>query len=555
MTPLATTFPLSTLPRHIALLLALCVLAAAAASAQTQIVPDPNAKRLRLLWYVEGPQFGGSADSGYVGIGVGGLWDIYGTGTNAWAVNHGASGDWRIYNGYTGNRALDTIPVQEIFGAGSYPIVGDFWGTGSKAIIFTWTTADTSGPSTKYYLELLAHRTESHWIDTAVAAHMDTRTMSPPTQIFPHEFLALDLDEDGADELIIPLGGALRGDVVSSDGEIWIFKGGPDFQLDTPTVIVPTPKLGTVYPYSGDFDGDGHADIVTWINPPKVSDPHTLIFYFGDGTLDGYARPENRRVITLADGYPRAHFGIEVLDCDGDGSTDLVMNTVDSPEQGVYFFRSRTGKNARTRSYMLADADNVLAIRASYYRVGHLNDSTRRFDMLMLYDHSEDAKMLSGGENGPDSTYDAYYSSSVFGRPFPAPDIDGDGWDDLIVGSPTNNFNAGLAVILAGGPEIPRDPTMGVEAIAGEGHHAAFSTWPNPARDLLHIAWRGDLRRMPHRFFVHDILGREVATGDVEPGAGAALWHCGDIPSGVYLLSIYDRADRLIATQRIIKRE
>lgn len=555
MTPLATTFPLSTLPRHIALL-ALCVLAAAAAGAQTQIVPDPNAKRLRMLWYVEGPQFGGGLGGGYVGNGVGGLWDIYGTGTNAWAVQFGEDGEWRIYNGYTGNRAIDTLPVQRFSGAGSYPIVGDFWGTGSKAVVFVSGSRDTSGPSTKFYTELLAHRTESHWIDTAIATHMNTRTMSPIVEIFPHDFLVTDLDEDGADELILTLGGVIRDSVLTQWGEFWIFKGGPDFQLDTPSTIIKVPMIGGVHAYLGDFDGDNHTDLVTWdTDPPALDRFHTLSFYFGDGTLDGYARPENRRVITLGDGYPRAHFGIEVLDCDGDGRADLVMNTVDSPEQGVYFFRSRTGKNARTRSYMLADADNVLAIRASYYRVGHLNDSTRRFDMLMLYDHSEDAKMLSGGENGPDSTYDAYYSSSVFGRPFPAPDIDGDGWDDLIVGSPTNNFNAGLAVILAGGPEIPRDPTMGVEAIAGEGHAAAISTWPNPARDLLHIAWRGDLRRMPHRFIVHDILGRKVATGDVEPDAGAAIWHCGDIPSGVYLLSIYDRADRLIATQRIIKRE
>jgi len=117
------------------------------------------------------------------------------------------------------------------------------------------------------------------------------------------------------------------------------------------------------------------------------------------------------------------------------------------------------------------------------------------------------------------------------------------------------NHKSGIAGILGGGPQIPRDPTMGVRAIAGEGHEQAVALWPNPMREELHIAWRGDLRRMPSRFVVYDMLGREVARGDVEPGRGAALWRCGDLPGGVYLLSIHDRAGGLITTTRIIKRE
>jgi len=117
------------------------------------------------------------------------------------------------------------------------------------------------------------------------------------------------------------------------------------------------------------------------------------------------------------------------------------------------------------------------------------------------------------------------------------------------------NHKSGIAGILGGGPQIPRDPTMGVRAIAGEGHEQAVALWPNPMREELHIAWRGDLRRMPSRFVVYDMLGREVARGDVEPGRGAALWRCGDLPGGVYLLSIHDSSGVPIATARVVKRD
>ena len=109
-------------------------------------------------------------------------------------------------------------------------------------------------------------------------------------------------------------------------------------------------------------------------------------------------------------------------------------------------------------------------------------------------------------------------------------------------------------MVLAGGPHIPgEDSTVGVRALALESKGAALSLWPNPVREELNIAWRGDLERMPRRFEIHDMNGRLLAQGAVPDGDGSALWRCSDQPAGAYLLSIFDDTS-LLATTGFIKR-
>jgi hypothetical protein len=59
---------------------------------------------------------------------------------------------------------------------------------------------------------------------------------------------------------------------------------------------------------------------------------------------------------------------------------------------------------------------------------------------------------------------------------------------------------AGSAAIYAGGPDIPRDPSLDVQTLAVETRSNAISMWPNPAATELHIAWRGDLKRTPRGY-------------------------------------------------------
>lgn len=531
-------------------------------SAQTgAITADPNAKALRQIWRVTGTPFVGGER---VGEGVVGLGDIYGTGKGAWGVFYGRAQQSRIFRHDSDDIAKDTVPVQ-VFDSLFIRVVGDFWGTGHRAIGFQAANVDTTGGRTKYYFEMRVYRTEQNRIADVPAMVLNTRLMTPPRQVtIPNALLVADLDGDGISELILVHGGVGYDTGVSRYPELWIYKGGPNFQLDSPTVIVKHPILNGqigVNAQAGDFDGDGHMDIA--MSRSYTDTRNHLTFYWGTGDLSTFGRPEDTRIIPLTDSMPDARWRITALDCDGDGVTDLAMDRGrgQPTRQGVYLFRNTGGRNARTRSFTMSDADQWFPAYTTHCHGGYLNDRSRRYAMLTLIQFGFDVAdpstvyLFSGGKNGPDLAYDAHVTSSDIRSCEPVFDVDGDGWDDFLAANPAVDHNGGVAVIFAGGPYIPRDSSIsGVHDVAVAGIHNAISSWPNPATNDLHIAWRGDLKRMPSNFAVHDLLGRLVAEGNVEQWRGAALWHCADVPAGTYLLSISDADGALIATTRVIKR-
>jgi hypothetical protein len=240
--------------------------------------------------------------------------------------------------------------------------------------------------------------------------------------------------------------------------------------------------------------------------------------------------------------------GFIPLDCDGDGVLDMATGSFGSY---VSVFLSSSGKDIRTRSLQSDDADLHYTPYASPLALGYLSDSSRRYQMLgILGDGLK--RGFSGGPLGPDPLWDTY-SGDLWGGYQAIGDVTGDGWTELMTGIPTVNFDAGISVMYAGGPYIPRDPALGVRAVTGEGRSDAISIWPNPVTTQLHIAWRGDLKRMPRRFAIHDLLGQLIVQGEVESWRGEALWHCADAPAGAYVLSIFDYRGELITTTPVIK--
>lgn len=248
------------------------------------------------------------------------------------------------------------------------------------------------------------------------------------------------------------------------------------------------------------------------------------------------------------------HEFLDLLDADGDGRSDILT-------YGGYLHLSSSGKDVRTRPFDGSDADrHFLGYWSSPFVLGPLNDSAGHYDMFALSGGAGDAKMLafSGGEGGPDFAYDATYSTGTDGLGsghhlsvyMPAGDIDGNGWRDHIAGNQDFAEDLGIAIVIGGGPYIPRDsmPASAIRDIAADGRDAAISVWPIPAADVLHIAWRGNLHRTPVRFIVHDLLGRIVARGDATPSRGEVLWDCTAQPPGLYLLSIHDGHGGLITT-------
>ncbi|HVZ40293.1 MAG TPA: hypothetical protein VHI13_13520 [Candidatus Kapabacteria bacterium] len=500
------------------------------------IVANPKAQVLRRIWSIAGNQAGGDQ----VGTGIGSVSDVNGDGIDDFAVCFGTAGEWRVY--YGGRDSIRHTPAWIAPQTGAvppHPVVGDFWGTGHKAVGFGHGD---------YTLRIF--RTDSgHFSEAPVI--LDPGTMTPFTHIFPEDILGADLDGDGADELIIYSAGVSRAGDGSRYPEVWIYRGGPNFQVDTPTVILKDTESNDGGGYSaivpGRWDSDAYVDLLTLRRYPGGT--YRTKFWFGSpGSPWNWHGPD--RVAEFGG------FDVVALDCDGDSVLDLVAPPRASIPWRVPVYLSGNGKSIRTRTLAADDADMTL-YRTGYdtpARLGYVGDSARRYEMLAIFGTGGPTFLgFNGSPVGPDHQYDVYSNDLNFALLEPLGDVTGDGWNDLIASYPDENFNAGVAVVYAGGPYIPRDSAAGVETIAVAGVHDAVSVWPNPARDEVHIAWRGDLSHMPATIAVYDLSGREVAHGNAEPARGEAFWHCAEVPGGVYLLCLYDAQRHPIATVRLTK--
>ena len=541
----------------------LILLAVACGSVTAQpvgkIVPNPKAVRLRELWRLEGGnglRYVGHS-SGSLGIGPNGL--------GMWAVYAGVDDintHWYIYHG--SKDSLSTVPVQDKQGLGSVaisPIVGRFWEDSRIGVGLIKITPDTiSGVSTFYRTLMIYEMHEGLLADTA-RVQID---MSSRNGICLADVQAADLDGDGDDEVIVA--------AACDYPKLRIYKGGPEFNGDEPDKIIVGPsKLissgSSVFTVAiSNLDNDSLPDIVTW---NELSGEGFLYFYLSTqhSPWDWSTPDKTRRLLTRPskpNPYPEPLRGILPIDLNGDGLGDFYGFVTSTDTAGIYIWLSAPERDILSRPFDSSDYD--VYIPATGYimrpwRVGPLNDSLKRYDMLALaYDPTGTGDIpmhfYSGGPNGPDASYDAWAadeSGHVFLRVSPLPDVNGDGWPDMLTSYFPWGGNRGIAVIYGGGPEIPREHTSGVreEPVAGES--GGLYLWPNPVVDRLNIAWRGNLKQMPHRFQVHDIGGMLIAEGDIDPSLGSALWSCGDVASGRYILLGYDHFGSVVSHSLFVK--
>ena len=513
-----------------------------AAQVADTLRPHPNVQALRKIW-----EKGGDHENARFGLGFGGLGDIYGLGRSAWGITTAEPYYWRIY---TWDTTADTAALMQSFyffgeGTGS-PVVGNFYGTGHNVVGLHRAYTDSTVNRENYQIHLF--RSDSNRIDTVPSAIFNGLHLNPLIYTIPAVIQAVDLNQDGADELIMFVGGVQRGSVLSRKPEVWIYKGGPDFQVDTPTVILHDTEAnggrGYRSMFVGDIDGDHRPDIITSSDYDDRLGLQKLKFYFShDGAPWNWTTPEREVLLeNLSDPLPIA------LDCTGDSVLDIAM----ARTARVDLYRSNAGKDIHSRSFDSSDADNVY-LWSGYiapYRFGYLNDKGRRYEMLDIYAGGDLG--LSGSPDGPDARYETR-NSDIWVVSAPVGDVTGDGWEDLLSSQWNYGFHTGIANLFAGGPYIPRDPASGVRTVSTPDHPQAFHVWPNPVRDALHIAWRGDLRQMPHRYAVHDILGRHLYEATVESWRGELVWDCSTQPSGSYLVSLVAADGSQIATISVIK--
>jgi len=482
------------------------------------IKPNPNAVQLRKIWEVRGV-----AENDNVGYGFGAIGDVYGVGRSAWGVLQASTATWHFF---VWDPVGDSAQwMQDVSRYGSLPIysplVGDFRGDGHPLVGLP------IGSRIIYLFETSNHRIDTPWVIA-----VDPLAQTPQVQSLFNDAKVADLDNDGADELIVQYSARVINNQTNALPEVWIYRGGPAFRGDTPTVILQDDEFygasGHVFLVVGRLDADAYPDLMTGVlYSDGTKQYQKLKIWFGrPGSPWNWTTPD--REILFG--------GLVALDCDGDSVLDFAVPFV--PERvGVY--RSAGGKSLRSRSLALDDVD--LLYHRQFYTLpdnfGYLSDSGRRYAMLGIQGAVPKIG-FSGGPNGPDHLWDVFADINPFVKP--VPDVTGDGWDDLLTAEPSRDRWTGIADLYAGGPYIPRDPLLGVHWVSDGANDNAIALWPNPAREQVHIAWRGDLARLPRRFEVYDATGRLIARGQTESWRGEVLWYCAGAASGLYLVRVLD---------------
>jgi hypothetical protein len=528
-------------------MLALMAVMTGIARAQDSVIHAPDCVRLGFDWREDGFWFGGSpgVESGYVAL-ADRAGDLDGDGIDEfawrrqWAINGPPSGTWMLRLSTRGYPQ----PAFEFFVASQMPsdllAAGDFWGRGRRSLGIG---------AQRLHAQFAVFRGDSDMYLHVVYAEHPTLVMSVdsiagrPRWMALRKAAAIDLDHDGADELLMLLD-YISADSIVHNGDLWIFRGGPDFQLTTPRVMIH--DVGSTFALA-DLDGDGDTDMVS-------ADSTRVMFWRGGADdMTRWVYPD--RTVRRTVGSSSAGGRFALLDCDGDGGKDIVFTIGDHP----CLFRTGTGKSVWTRSFEQDDADLILPRVPVYAAVGHFCGSGR-YESLAL--GGKELNILPGGPGGLSTISRAWYSEppdsnlEVIDIRL-AGDVNADGWDDLSCLVHIHYSESHGTVIRAlGGPRYPdeRGQRLGVDDETDRSIPPDLRVRPQPAGGWLNVAWGECLQGRPGLIVVHDLLGREVIRREVGEGEREALLACDDLPPGAYLVSLSPRNGVPARTVAFVKR-
>jgi hypothetical protein len=425
----------------------------------------------------------GGAAGDYLGSAVSKAGDVNGDGYDdviigAWGRDGGATDRGRAYICFGGN-PMDGIVDVWMTGENSYDYfghdvadAGDVNGDGYDDIIIgAYGNDDGGGEAGKSYIFYGGSNMDFTADVTMIGEAAD--------DYFGFDVSAAgDVNGDGYSDVLI--GASQNDDYASDAGKVYLYYGGSTMDDIADIVIhgeAAGDEFGSAIAAAGDLNGDGYGDILIGANNYDVNLNGKVYVYFGGAFMDTMA---DFTMVGEASGDRLGQVVAAAGDVNQDGYPDMLFAAPFNNEGGTW--AGKVYLLMRTLSGYTNYADVTMTGEATFdnfgYSVSNAGDvNGDGYDDVIVGAHHNDNGGTSAGEAyiyyggaAMDNTVDItmtgeasedYFGGSVSG----AGDVNGDGYDDVIIGAYRHDgvgSDAGRAYIYFGGATMDNiaDVTM-----------------------------------------------------------------------------------------------
>jgi Bacterial Ig-like domain (group 3)/FG-GAP-like repeat len=236
-----------------------------------------------------------------------------------------ASGTVVSEPGSTGNTNLVFAGPALIFsvtgnGDGTFNAPPAYWVGQNPSGLAAFAAADVNGDG----LTDIVYVDSNSILDTALSRGDGTFSLAGETPAIKGEVLTPgDFNGDGKTDVAALInGGLVDQGLVTQDAEVFFYQGNGDGTFQPTTAPVDIPVVGAYQAVAGDFNGDGHLDlIVAYSNSNPTQETGSGIVFLpgnGDGT---FGAP-----VTLSQSSLSASSQVLTADLNNDGKLDLIWN-------------------------------------------------------------------------------------------------------------------------------------------------------------------------------------------------------------------------------------
>ena len=285
---------------------------------------------------------------------------------------------------------------------------------------------------------------------------------------FGYSVSAADINFDGYSDFIV---GAYLNDVGGTNaGRVYVFNGGPSVDL-IPDVLLTGDAASDIFGVSvsiaGDMNGDGYPEMIVGASQNDTAGEDAGRVYLYINSLTGFDMPDEIfSSITAGDNL--GHSVSTAGDVNGDGFSDIIVSAPGNDAGGsnagraYIYFGGLVSNSAANLILTGVAADDRFGSSAS--SAGDVNGDG--YDDVIVGAPGNDvagnnagrAYIYLGGAS-MNNTVDVILTGTSAGEVFgssvsPAGDVNGDGYDDVIVGASGNDAggnNAGIVYVYFGG--------------------------------------------------------------------------------------------------------